>query len=231
MFCAFHPNRATVPSFPLLFVWPEIVRPEKKEVRAPADAERRLGSGIGSLIRQDRAIRNHLHETGAEGRRRNPEDHVPVGHLASEVRLRQVAFTGVFAVVDGKERMHTTVRTAVPIADESRFTHRTIQREERRDLVGAANLRRECDLRILSGTGPADGRLTVTARAAIEIHARPEPIWHILLFFEVIEPHVEVREFIRCETGERIASTCGTAPHTRIDGDTAGRRRDLHLHH
>jgi len=29
-FWAFHPNRAIVPSLPLLFAWPEIVRPETR---------------------------------------------------------------------------------------------------------------------------------------------------------------------------------------------------------
>ena len=54
---------------------------------------------------------------------------------AGKIRLGQIARAGALAVVDGKERVHATVRTAIRVAHESRFTHRTIQREEWRDLV------------------------------------------------------------------------------------------------
>src|SRR5690349_7661063 len=61
LFCAFQPKRATVPSLPLLLVWPEMVRPETEKFArprvpsgclAPAFAwalARMVASGIASM--------------------------------------------------------------------------------------------------------------------------------------------------------------------------------------
>src|SRR6266852_2267282 len=66
LFCAFQPNRAIVPSLPLLFAMPV-------------------------MVRRDRRIGDLLDEARAERGGGNPENHVVVRELSRKIRLRERA--------------------------------------------------------------------------------------------------------------------------------------------
>jgi hypothetical protein len=155
------------------------------DVGAAHDAELVLSGGAVRLVRQNQTVRNLLDEPSAEGRRRNPEDHVVARSLHREVGLGQNAPAGRRPPRDGGAIVHAAIPGPVLVELEPGFAHRPVQRDEERDSVGAAVLRGERHLRVHERAGAARRRLGVTAGAAVQVHPRAEPVGNSLDCLEV----------------------------------------------
>src|SRR6185295_14913141 len=85
---------------------------------------------------------------------------------------------------DDEEIVHAAVGRAVRVLHEARLAHRTVERDERRDLVLRPVQRRHRYLRIDRRARAADGRLEMAARALIEIESRTQTAGHVIDFLE-----------------------------------------------
>src|SRR5262245_17711213 len=119
---------------------------------------------------------------------------------------------------DREERVHAPVRGSVRILDEARLAHRAVRGDERGHLVGAAVLARERDLRIDEGARAPDCGLQVAARAAVEVHARPEAFVDLFRLGEIGQPRVEECLLVRSRSGDRTTRARGVAAHAGIAG-------------
>ncbi len=205
-----------VPSLPLRFVCPLMVRPSTAKFARPRMPRTALGAAVGGHVRQNGRVRNLFDQAQAERRRGNPEDHIPVRDLPGEIRLRDPARARTVASGDREQGVNTAIRGAIGIPDESRLAHGAVRGQERRDEVPAAAGRRESDLRIDRGTRAADRRLRMAAAATIEIQGRAKSLGDLLRLLELRLAGQEVFVLVIGDASERPAGGAGPAAHARI---------------
>src|SRR4029077_18249975 len=116
-----------------------------------------------------------FHQTGAKHRRWYAEDHVVVFQGRCEIGLRDVAGSRIQPAGDHKQIVDPAIRGAVWFANEARLAHRTVYGDKRGKRIVRPVKRGHCYLRIADGTGTANCREGVAARATIRVEARPEP--------------------------------------------------------
>src|SRR3981189_1721609 len=138
-------------------------------------------SRIARQVVPDGCVADRFDQPRAESGRRNPEDHVVVGLLPGEIRLLNgTANWFIGAASNGENIMHSTVRAAVRVLDEPRFTDWSIRGDERRHRISRRHGRSTGGLGIDRGAGSSQGRLDVAAAARIQIETRAESIGNSL---------------------------------------------------
>jgi len=169
------------------------------EVRCPiwmsADAHSGFGGLIGREICHDRPVRNRFDETATEDGCGNAERYIVITVLCIEVFLNRGAtrcVTGfIMTAADNEERMHAAIGTAIWILLESGFDNGTVTKNERGHRIFCA---RKIGLWINARRRPPDGRLRMTARAAIEIEPWPKPTIGASNRFGLYERHLSGSE-------------------------------------
>jgi hypothetical protein len=118
---------------------------------------------------------------------------------------------------NSEEIMHSTVRAAVRISDESRFADWSIRRDERRNGISRRHGQSTGKLGIGRGTTSAQDRLNVATAARIQIETRAEPISNAFHLRELRHPVIgEKIQFTWCKTGNGRARARRTASGTGI---------------
>src|SRR6516162_7932887 len=136
LFCAFQPKRVMVPSLPLRLGYPEIPRANF--------------CGLAALARIALSVMLST----------IPAPNIGVGMRkitffwlsALEIGLRDVTAPRIRTAGDHEKVMDSAIRSSVQIADEPRFAHRAIGRDERRNFVCGAVRGSHGDLRIICRT-------------------------------------------------------------------------------
>ena len=193
-----------VPSLPLRFVCPLMVRPSTVKFARPR-IPRTVLARRWRHVRQNGRVRNLFDQAQAERRRGNPENHIPVRELPSEIRLRDLAGARTVASGDREQGVDAAIRGAIGIPDESHLAHRAVRGQEGRDEVPAAVGRRESHLRIDRGTGAADRRLRMATAATIEIQRRAKSFGNLVRLLEVFLAGQEVFVFVIRDASEQTA--------------------------
>src|SRR5579863_8646335 len=102
--------------------------------------------------------------------------------MSREIRLRKSAASSIAAASNGVEAVYAAIERAVGVADEARFPHRSVRRDECGNDIARAIKCGERDLGIgnwilwtlRSGTAPADCRLRMTLGATVSVEGRSQ---------------------------------------------------------
>ena len=183
LFCAFHPNRATVPSLPLLFAWPEIAAPGEDDVRPAAESSRSffLGASAAWLAR--------IALSGICSIRPAPNTGVGMRKITLR-RASSAPKSGCASTHPGaSDRPAMVNRSCTPPSGvpSAFFTNRASRTGPFRvmndgTLLVAPFCGGERDLRIHRGTGSADRGCRWQPPQLSEVHRRPEAVGGFLVF-------------------------------------------------
>src|SRR6266851_5190818 len=196
--------------------------------------------GITSRLRkvvQNSLVGNLLDQSRAEHGRWNSEYHVLASQLAGEVGLPQNTAIRACKSRDGKDRMDAAIGgLPVRVQLEPRFAHWAILGNEARQMVGLLQiLLEEIELWIeFRRACTTDGRLSVTAGAAIEVHSRPQAVRDLVGTIELIESGVEQAGLGRRQAVQRLTgrSSSRTRPGIvralRLQADRDDQNRNRH---
>ncbi len=201
-----------VPSLPLLLVWPLMVRPETVKFarpRIPSDGLRRR---VGRLARRGSPSPESTRSGRAEHRRRNPEDHVVVGDLRREVRLRERAAARAEPAGDREERVHAAVGRAVGVARRSAL--RAPDRSPRGTTAGDRSRRSgvaNATCGFTAGLEPPTAGCEWQPPQLSRFMRRAQALGDVLLFREVGLTGVEVFELVRSDSPPMARPRCGGA--------------------
>src|SRR6266700_3852829 len=188
LFCAFHPNRAIVPSLPLLLVTPEIVRPVTSKLGRPWMPSEPLWLAVLAWFAR-------ITLSGICSSRPAPN---------TGVGFRKI--TLLFASCVAK----SGCASVQPVA------HRPVRRDERGNEVGSAVLAGESHLGIHERAGSTDRRLRMTAGALVEIHSRSQAFGNSVYFLERILAREEKISLSLAQSGDGPAAARGSAAHSGI---------------
>jgi hypothetical protein len=99
--------------------------------------------------------------------------------------------------------MHSAVRAAVRVPDESRFADWSIRSDERRHRISRRHGQSAGELGIGRGTTSSQGRLDMATAARIQVETRAEPIGNAFHLRELRYSVVgEKIQFARCEAAD-----------------------------
>ena len=153
-----------------------------------ADAHLALRSLICRKICENCAVRNRFDQTGAKDRSRNAKRYIVICELRIEIILNRSAIRCVAAAIDAaaddEQRVHATVRTPIRKLLETGFDNGTVGLNEKGHFIMRAVGHANIGLRIDARRRSPDARLGMTARTAVQIETRPEPIADALGFLE-----------------------------------------------
>src|SRR3977135_4481885 len=184
LFWAFQPKRATVPSLPLLFAWPEIAWPARTMLGRPWTLSSFfLGASTTWFAR--------IALSGICSIRPAPNTGVGMRKITLR-RASSRSKSGCASTHPGASERPAIVdrswaapaRRAVGVLHEPRLAHRPLRRDERRHAVGRALRFGERDLGIHRRACSAERRLQMAAAAAPEVHRRSEAVAGFFLFLE-----------------------------------------------
>src|SRR5208283_2557248 len=145
-----------------------------------ADSQLALRSLVRRQICENRAVRNRFDQTVAEERYRNAERDIVICELRIKIVLNRGAIRGVASAIDtaadDEERVHAPIPAPIRKVLETGFDNRAIGLHEKGHFVARAIGQTNRGLRIDARRRSANARLRMTARTAIQIETRPEPI-------------------------------------------------------
>jgi hypothetical protein len=153
-------------------------------VESAEDTERGFLAGVENPIESEDRVRNCLDEP--QGRRSKWECAEKCWTGSRNSPDSDCSRWSVGSAVDCEQRVNPAVRCTVRVFDEGRFAHRTVGRDERRQLVARMG---ELHLRVAPGARASDRRECVTRGHELELNLGPGPLLGTFSIFEIGPVH------------------------------------------